>query len=154
MKNKDVLIIAQLRRNARLQLTDISSRTGIPISTVYDRIRGYAGRSVKKYAAILDFPELGFPITAHATFAVEKTQKAEFGGHLTRHPNVNSVYRINNGHDFMAEVIYPDISGLESFMDRLQERFKIRDKKVYYVVDELKKEEFLNDAKMLPEMPT
>lgn len=62
MKKNDLAIISHLRRDARKSLVDVASETGIPPSTVYDRVRKYEGGVIKKHTCLLDFQKLGFSI--------------------------------------------------------------------------------------------
>lgn len=72
-----------------------------------------------------------------------------FADYLGKQHNVNSLYRINNGFDFLAEVLCRDINELELFMDTLQLKFKIKDKKTFFIISELKREAFLEDCSLL-----
>ncbi len=149
MKKKDLMILCELRNNARMQLTDISKRTHIPISTIYDRLKSYNGKIVKKHSALIDFAVLGYVVKAHLIFAVERAQKEEFSKHMQNHPNVNSLWKINNGYDYIAEVLYKDINSLEYFLDELCQKFKVKEKKTYYIIEELKKETFMSQSNLV-----
>ncbi len=39
MNQKDLKILAYLRQDARMPLTSMSKKTGIPVSTIFDRLR-------------------------------------------------------------------------------------------------------------------
>ena len=39
MKKTDTIIISQLRTNGRMQITDLSRKTGLPVSTIHDKIK-------------------------------------------------------------------------------------------------------------------
>ena len=39
MNTKDMKMIAHLRQDARMPLTKMSRRTGIPVSTIFDRLK-------------------------------------------------------------------------------------------------------------------
>ncbi len=149
MKKSDLQVLSILRNNCRTSLTDIGRKTGIPVSTLYDRLKGYHGSVIRKNVALVDFSLLGYVIRANIIFSVDRPVKDEFAAFLLRHQNVNSVYRINNGYDFMIEVIHRDVNGLEKFLDDLQARFKIREKKVFFIIDEVKRESFLTDESLL-----
>ena len=149
MKKKDLLILSLLRRNCRLSLTDISRATKVPVSTVYDKLKLFRGGIIRKHSAIIDFSKLGYIVKAHIILSVDRLQKDEFSSYMQNQASVNSFYRINNGYDFLAEVLCRDISEFEQFMDRLGGKFKIKDKKAFFIIDELKKEAFLADEGVL-----
>ena len=62
--------------------------------------------------------------------------------YLMKHQNINSVYKINNGYDFLVECVFKHIKDLEDFMESLEERFRVDDKQVYYVIEDIKREDF------------
>ena len=60
MKRSEMMIISNLRNNARQSLTRMGRKTSIPISTIYEKIRCYEEGIIKKYTVIVDFGKLGF----------------------------------------------------------------------------------------------
>ena len=149
VSKKDLLIIANLRNNARATLTMISKRTNIPISTIYDRLKNHSGGLIKKHTTLLDFSKLGFNTRANITLKVDRKIRDDVKNFLIKHQNINSVYKINNGYDFLIEAIFKHIKDLEDFMELMEEKFKIKSKQVYYVIDEIKRENFLTDPNMI-----
>ncbi|MBI2126003.1 MAG: Lrp/AsnC family transcriptional regulator [Thaumarchaeota archaeon] len=149
IKKKDLLILCELRKDCRSSLSDIGRATKTPVSTVYDKLRSFRGGIIRKCSALMNFSLLGFAAKAHVIFGVDRSQKEEFGAYLGKHHSVNSLYRINNGYDFLAEVICRDMSEFENLMDLLSSKFKIRDKKVFFIISDLKREEFLADKDMI-----
>lgn len=150
VKAKDMLVISCLRRNAREGLTAMSKKTGIPVSTLFDRIRQHQGSLIRKHATIVDFARLGYSTRANIVLKVSRKDKDAMKEYLVRNSFVNCAYRINNGFDFMAEVIFRNMQELEDFMETLEENFKISGKHVYYVIDDIKKEEFLASTASAP----
>ena len=71
MKQTDLRILAHLRNNARASITGISRKTGIPVSTIFDRIRVYENQLVHKFTALIDFSKLGFNVRANIFLKVE-----------------------------------------------------------------------------------
>ena len=57
---KDIELVKQLRLDSRKSLTNISRKTKIPISTLYDRLKFHEGGLIKKHTSILNFDLLGF----------------------------------------------------------------------------------------------
>ncbi len=145
MEDKDIVLLAHLRKNARAKLTQISKHTGIPVSTIFERLRMPLSGCVAKYTCILNNSELGFNSRATVILKVDKEQKVEIGQFLEKHQNVNSLYRINNGYDFMLDVVFRQMVHLEEFIEQLERKFRIKQKEVYFIIDEVKQEAFLAD---------
>lgn len=147
MNKKDLIVLAALRQNARTSLTKMSRSTRIPVSTIYDKLKQYERTLIKKHTAILDFAKLGYNTRANILVKVERDQREGVQEYLMECRNVNSVYKINNGFDYLIELIFVHIKDLEDFMESLSSQFKILNQETYYVIDDLKKEEFLSNPK-------
>jgi DNA-binding Lrp family transcriptional regulator len=145
MNESDLKILAHLRQNSRARLKEISKGTNVPISTIFERIRGMLSSCVSKYTFVLNNSELGFTSRATLILKVDKEQKKELGSFLNKQENVNSLYRINNGYDFLLDVIFRNMIELEEFIDCLEKNYKIKHKEVYFIIDEIKQEGFLSD---------
>lgn len=149
LTKKDILIITELRNNARSTLTGISKKTSIPISTIFDKIRGYQGSIIKKHTTIIDFSKLGFNARANIMMRVDRDAREEARKFLLNHQNINSVYKISNGYDFLVEGIFKNVKDVEDFMDYLGGKFKLEQTQVYYVIEDIKREAFMNDKELL-----
>ena len=49
----------------------------------------------------------------------------------------------------MFEAVFVNIKDLEAFLESLDKKFKIENKEVYYIVEDIKKEAFLSDSLLL-----
>jgi DNA-binding Lrp family transcriptional regulator len=145
MNKNDFLIISHLRRDARESLTKMAKKTNLPISTIYDKLKAHEKEIIKKHTCLLDFVCLGFNAKANIMLKVEKSERAELRNFLLKHQNVNSAYKISNSYDFLLEVVFRNIKDLEDFVENIESKFKIKDKQVYFVVEDLKREAFLSD---------
>jgi len=143
MKNKDILLLSNLRANARETLTKISKNTKIPVSTIFDRLRMHEKGLIHKHTTLVDFSRIGFSTRATITLRTQKKYREELKQFLMKHQNINSIYKINNGFDFLIEAIFRNIKDMEDFMEELDEHFKIKAKQIYYIVEDLKREDFL-----------
>ena len=144
MKKNDWELIACLRKNGRETLTRISKKTNVPISTLYDKLRSEKMNIITKHTCLLNFTQIGFNTRAKISLKVDKESRDLVKDFLIKDFNVNSLYKINNGYDFMVEVVFKDLKDLEDFIERLEERFRILEYKVYYIIDDLKREAFLS----------
>ena len=141
--DKDRQIFRELRANARINLTDVAERTGIPVSTVYDRVRHNEKIIVKKHTTLLDFSKLGYQARVMIAMKVAPQDHARVLDYLLTHPNVNSLHRINYGYTFLVEVVFPTIANAEDFIIGLGTIFSIQEKHVFNIIDDIKREEFM-----------
>lgn len=149
LSEKELQILTHLRKNGRETLTKLSKKTGIPISTIHDLLKSKYEDVIEKYATLVDFTKLGFGNRAYIILRVNKSERSEILEFLLRQEFVNSLYKINNGYDFLVEGIFRGIRDLESFTERLDEKFDVREIKIYHVLDDIKREEFLNAPESL-----
>jgi len=80
---------------------------------------------------------------------VKKEDRNTVREFLTKHSSVNSAFKINNGYDFSVEAIFRNIREVEDFIELLEEKFSIKSKQVFYIIDDLKKEEFLSNPAII-----
>jgi DNA-binding Lrp family transcriptional regulator len=149
MKEKELLILSSLRRNARETLTEMSHHTRVPISTIFDKLRQFDNDIIRKHTTLLDFAKLGFSTRANLSIKVDKNERDNLRDFLEKHQNINSVYKINNGFDFLIECIFRNIRELEEFIETLETKYKIKGTQVYYIIEEIKREEFMADPNLL-----
>jgi len=149
LNKKDMQIITNLRQDARMNLTKMSRSTGIPVSTIFDRIKSYRNDIITKNTALIDFEKLGFNTRAKIIVKIARDDKAQFSDFIMRDFSINSVYRINNGFDFMIEAIFHNIKEMEEFIDKIEDKFKIENINYFYIIDDLKRESFLTDLSLL-----
>lgn len=130
--DKKMKILGNLRNDARQSLVSISKKTDIPVSTIYEKIKKQEDSTIKRYTSLLDFPALGFNIRAMVLV------KGDLEEYLTNHENVNSVFQLSEEFDFIADCIFKHMSDYTEFIQKLE------NKKVFFVTNELKREEFLS----------
>ncbi|HIH38137.1 Lrp/AsnC family transcriptional regulator [Candidatus Woesearchaeota archaeon] len=145
ISRKDALIISHLRKDGRIKVTKIAKSTGIPVTTIYDRIQRPARNVIKRHVTLLDFEKLGLHAHSNVAIKVDRSHLHELESYLLGHPNVNSLSRINHDFDFLAETVFRNIAESEEFIGSLQEKFPISMLQKFPVVNELKKEAFLTD---------
>jgi DNA-binding Lrp family transcriptional regulator len=145
VNRKDFMLMAHLRRNARESLTKMSRLTNIPVSTLYDKLKQHEDKIIQKHTSIVDFARMGFTTKANILLKVDYEARDGLREFLAKEFNVNSVYKINSGFDYMVEGIFRHIKDMEDFIERIEEKFAIRDKKVYYVIEDVVKEAFMAD---------
>ncbi|MCF7861684.1 Lrp/AsnC family transcriptional regulator [Candidatus Woesearchaeota archaeon] len=143
MRKKDICkILPNLRKDSRMSLTEMSKNTGIPISTVHERVR-VIKKNIIKFSCHFDFSILGYPNRVLYLISVDRMHKEDLESDLKAHPSVNNLSRINNGFDFCAECIFSQINHTEEFIDQLRTRFIIRDFKMFFITKSVVIENFL-----------
>ena len=147
VKQKDLEILAHLRKDARKKVTEISRKLKMPVTTVYDRLRAHLKRGiVKKHVALVDFSKLGYTTTALIALKVSAENKDSLKEYLSQHYNINSLYRVDFGYDFLCEIVVKNASKLREFVDFISLKFNIKDPKIFNILDEIKKESFLSET--------
>lgn len=146
---KELVIMSMLRQNSRETLTRMSRKSQIPVSTIYDKIKMHENGIIMRHTCILDFAKLGFNTRANICLKVNKESREELREHLLKHQNINSVYKINNGFDFLIEAVFRHIKDLEDFLETLDEKFKIKSRQVFYIIDDVKREAFMSDPQIV-----
>jgi len=149
INKKDLLILSYLRKNSRETLTKISRKTSIPISTIYDKLKYYHENLITKHTTLIDFAKLGFNARSNIMVKVDRTERNDVKKFLTNNPNINSVYKISSGYDFLIEGIFKNVKDVEDFIDVFGNKFKIEQTQVYYIIEDIKKEGFMNEEELL-----
>jgi|SRR3989344_983461 len=144
LDKNEMILVSRLRENARESLTRMSRRTSIPVTTLYSKLKILEKKIIRKYAALVDFASLGYSTRAILIVRVKKEFKDKLKEFLLENRSVNSLYRINNGYDFMIEIISKEIGDVEFFVEQLENDFKIDKKEVYYIIDEINRESFMS----------
>jgi len=127
----------------------MSKATSIPISTIFDKLKVHENNIIKKHTALIDFEKLGFSTRANICIKIDKEKRNEAKEYLIKHQNINSVFKINNGFDFLIEAVFKHIKDLEFFLDTLEERFNVVETQIYYLIEDIKREDFMADPRIL-----
>ncbi len=144
MKNSDLLLLSMLRQDARQTLTEMSRKTRIPISTLYDRLRTQEQNLILKHTTLVDFSKLGYYCRAKIMLTGIKEEREKLRAYLCEHPSTNSLFKINNGYDFLSESVFHNVKEMEDFLEHLESLFSIAEKKIFFVIDDLRRECFLS----------
>ena len=147
LAERDIRIISQLRKDGRMTLTELSKRTGVPVSTAFERLKALRSKGLVKFTALVDFGSLGFNSRVFLAIKVNKGMREKAEEYLTGHSQVNSVYRINNGFTLMIDGVFRDnMREAEDFIEELESRFRIRKREVFFILGEVKREAVLSDS--------
>ncbi len=126
-----------------MNLTTISRKTGIPVSTIFDRLRSQEGKLIKRFTALLDFSAMGYPVRAKLFLKARPEVRDKIRAYLLIHDRVNNLWRVNNGYDLLVDCIFKDIREVEEFVEELETRFDVLDKQVFHVIEDIVNEKVL-----------
>ncbi len=141
------MILSCLRADGRCKLAQVSRTTNVPISTLFERLRAYKGTVLAKTTSLLNFNEIGFATRAHLLIRCQR-QREEVKQKLLEYANVNSLYRVNNGYDYLAECVFRTLQDAEIFSEQLRTTFDAI-VRVQYILADLKRETFLSDPNLV-----
>ena len=149
MKSEDTVLVALLRQDSRMSLTEMSRVTKIPVSTIYEKMKHFNRGLIRKHTALVDFSQLGFHTRARVLLKAKRTEIERLREYLLSSSSLNELYKVNNGYDFMAEFIFTSMKEMEDYLDVLGEKYGVEKEQVFYIVDEIKREEFLSKVGVL-----
>ena len=126
MDEKDVKILDVLKKNARLSVKSIARLTGIPVTTVHNRIKKMEKEGlIKGYTLSLDYTKLGKPIMAYILITVDykllknmKKTQHQLAEELKKNDFVEEVDMVTGRNDIIVKVRVSDIQELSNFVTR------------------------------------
>lgn len=143
---RDMNLLTCLRENARYTLTEISKKTKIPISTLYDRLKAQQGNTITKHVTLIDFDALGYSARIHMLVRVPPTKREELRGFLQIHEHVNALFEVASEYDFALEGIFSQVKDVQSFIRQLEKQFPELQYHNQFITKDLKRETFLAGA--------
>jgi DNA-binding Lrp family transcriptional regulator len=139
LTDKEKLLLRELQKNSRVSLTDVSKKTSIPISTLFETLKKLNQKVICKYTTLLDYNKIGYSIKVH--FEITTKDKNKIKSFLDQSKHVNSAYSTLNGQDLYVECIFKELKELVEFKEQL-EQFDVKEIKELFIVDEIAKENF------------
>ncbi len=143
INERELVILSHFRQDGRKPLTKISRETGIPISTLFEKLKQLQNNVILKPTALLNFNKIGFNVIVKILLKVNKSKKIDIGSYLVDHPNVNSIVSLSNNYDFFIETVFKNLKEFKHFTDRLED-FDILEKEDFFVIEDLKRESFMS----------
>ena len=147
LQHADLKILSHLRKNARETLTRVSRDTGIPVSSVFDRLKRMEAIGViNRHSSLVDPEKIGISVRVILHIKTNgNNQKGELEKWLAINPHVNNLAKINGEWSLMVEAWFRNIKDLEEFMEKFHNDFKEIAFSVHHVMKDLKRESFLLD---------
>ncbi len=124
----DLRVLRIIQENCRLTAREVSDRTGLPVTTVFAKIKRIERLGlVKGYHANLDASKLGAGTTAFifASFAYNSDEKAvsqrKVAREIASFPEVQEVHIISGEWDILIKVKVRDVDSVGKFVvDKLR----------------------------------
>ena len=148
IRKKELMLLSCLRKNARETLTNMSKKTKIPISTIFDKLRDYETGFIQKHTSLIDFKRLGYDIRINLLIKINREKRDGFEKFVMANHSVNSVFRINNVYDYLIDAIFKNIREFHMFSYKI-ESFGVVEMTEHFIIDELKRESFLSDTNFI-----
>lgn len=148
MDETGIMILSHLRSDARKSLVEVAKETGIPVSTVYDKVRKYEKSIIKKHSSIIDFQKIGYNIRVMMLVKLKKDE--EFRKLANSHSSINSVFKLNEHSMYLIDCIFMYMGEMEDFLAHL-EKCDVEEKDMHFISEEVVRENFLaknNNTKM------
>jgi DNA-binding Lrp family transcriptional regulator len=153
ISDADLQVLTFLRGDGRQKLAELYRSTGIPISTLFDKLGTFKKNNIiDKYTVLLDFEKIGFAIRANLVIRAAPDTSEKLGSYLRTHGNVNNLWKINHGYDYMVEVILRNMNEVEEFTEKIQKDFNVMSVQAFYIVRDMKREGFLSDPVTIEHM--
>lgn len=141
--NADLMILTELRKNARISLTGMSKITSIPVSTIHDKIKLHNKSLIIKHTSLIDFSKLGYGTKANILLRACKDDLSKASDFFRMHSNVNSICRISSRYNFLVEAYFRNLAEAHDFEDAVKREIPVEEMEVFYVLEEIKKESFM-----------
>ena len=123
LDEKDLKVLNILKKNAELTSSQISKKTGIPITTVHNRIKKLKQSGIiKNYTVNIDFEKIGKQLTAYILITVnqsmlgKKISQHDIGKKLKLFGEVESADIVAGGTDMIIKVRSESMPKLNEFI--------------------------------------
>ena len=118
----DLKILKELQKDGRTNYAEISRRTGIPSSTVYDKIARLVDKGViKKFTVILDREKVGFGVSALIGVETGAELYGKVAKELCQLHELVRVYGATAQFDLMVKVRTISLKRLNEILNTIRE---------------------------------
>lgn len=142
LKKTDIELVRLLRQDGRMRAKEMCTNLKLPLSTVYEKLTN-TGNLIRRFTCLLNHEAWGNSLHAIVIFKVAAKDRFPLQQELESCNNVNLLWRINNGSDFIAEFIFPNLFAFEAYKESIESRFGVKTATVHFMVDEIKRETFV-----------
>ncbi|MEM5793914.1 MAG: Lrp/AsnC family transcriptional regulator [Candidatus Aenigmatarchaeota archaeon] len=140
---RDLFILNELRKNARLSSRALAKKVGLPISTVHRRIKRMEKEGIiKGYYAAIDFEKIGKPIEALILINLAEGREyiplEQIKKELKGIGEIMEILVLQGGNiDLITKVRLPNLKNLSSFLENIRKLEGIEEVSCSIVAEEL-----------------
>lgn len=114
----DMKIIKALQTDGRKPIVRLAREVGANEATVRRRIDKLLKQGIiERFTVVLDYHKLGRVIKAFIGLRVQPAKLREIVDHLSKHPDIQVLYRTSGDTDIFAEVIFEKMEDLNEFLE-------------------------------------
>jgi DNA-binding Lrp family transcriptional regulator len=114
----DLKIIRILQIDGRKPYVKIAEELGINEATVRKRIdKLIKDGIIQRFTVVLDYHKLGRAIKAFIGLRVQPAKLRDIVNHLSKHPDIQVLYRTSGDTDILMEVIFEKMDELNDFLE-------------------------------------
>jgi DNA-binding Lrp family transcriptional regulator len=118
LDNTDLKIIRILQIDGRKPYVKIAEELGINEATVRKRIdKLIKDGIIQRFTVVLDYHKLGRAIKAFIGLRVQPAKLRDIVNHLSKHPDIQVLYRTSGDTDILMEVIFEKMDELNDFLE-------------------------------------
>jgi len=122
MDEKNLDLLKELEKNGRQNLKKLSKKTGMSITTVYERIKKLEKNGViKGYQALIDYQKIGFDLPVIIELVVKREKQFDVANKLIKFNNVSAIYGTTGSTDLMVIAKFKNRTDLTNFINTLFE---------------------------------
>ncbi|MCI5866758.1 MAG: Lrp/AsnC family transcriptional regulator [Methanosphaera sp.] len=143
MDETDEKILAKLVENSRMPISKISAQTGIPDSTVSNRLKKLEKSNIiDKYTTILNPEELGINVAAIIIIQTETEKHENVEKELPKLTEVSQVYSVSGEYDILIKLWAHSLDELNDIINsKIRTIDGIEELRELIIMDVLKEEQ-------------
>ncbi|WP_425102011.1 Lrp/AsnC family transcriptional regulator [Tropicibacter sp. S64] len=116
----DRRILAELQRDARMSIQDLSSRVGLSASPCARRVRNLEQSGlIRGYTVVIDEPLMGFPISVFVSVKLDHQiddRLRSFELAVRKFPEVTDCWLMTGDRDYLLRIAVADLIEFEHFL--------------------------------------
>jgi Lrp/AsnC family leucine-responsive transcriptional regulator len=122
VEDLDRRILALLAVDGRMSFTDLGKATGLSTSAVHQRVKRLEARGViRSYAAVLDFDQIGLPITAFISIRpIDPSEPDDSPDRLRGIPEIESCWSVAGEESYILKSRVATPLALEDLLARVR----------------------------------
>ncbi len=121
MDEKDLAILQLLQEGAKASTSQLAKRTGIPATTVHNRIKRMEAEGIiRSYTPVIDWEKVGLGLHAMvfvtAQSADHDVDQEQLADAITKLPGVRRASIVTGAHDLVLDVRVPNVRALDRLL--------------------------------------